>query len=192
VDARIIGATRALLADVGYSRLSFEMIAQSCGVTRPTIYRRWTSKAHLVFEATLPEALDDIAHTDDLAADIRGFVARIAAMFSEPIYRAALPGLLTDFAGNPEYEGVVIDDLWTGVRTQFVDRISMAHSKGEAGGDIDPLDILDVIVGTLYQRIIVLQQPLPDQVDRLTNIAMRLLSSRRTPSMPDRALRRSD
>jgi len=54
LDARIAAVTRTLLADVGYNRLSFEMIAQASEVTRPTLYRRWPSKAHLVFDATLP------------------------------------------------------------------------------------------------------------------------------------------
>jgi AcrR family transcriptional regulator len=32
VDTRIIAATRSLLAEVGYNRLSFEMLAQASGV----------------------------------------------------------------------------------------------------------------------------------------------------------------
>src|SRR5882724_503549 len=101
LDARIAAVTRTLLADVGYNRLSFEMIAQACEVTRPTLYRRWPSKAHLVFDATLPDIVDGIADTGDFPSDLRAFISSIAAMFATPFYRAAFPGLLADLTGNP-------------------------------------------------------------------------------------------
>jgi AcrR family transcriptional regulator len=177
VDARIRAATRSLLAEVGYNRLSFEMLAQACAITRPTIYRRWQSKAHLVFEATLPDSLGGIEDTGDLVADLRDFVSSIASMFAEPAYRAALPGLLTDFAGSPDYEQTVMGDLWTTVRTGFATRIANALDRGEIAGGVDPLDVLDVIIGTLYQRITVLQEPHDDQVERLTRIGLLLCNT---------------
>jgi AcrR family transcriptional regulator len=177
VDARILAATRSLLAEVGYNRLSFEMLAQACGITRPTIYRRWQSKAHLVFEATLPDSLEGIEDTGDLVTDLRHFVSTIASMFAEPAYRAALPGLLMDFAGSPDYEQTVMGDLWTTVRTAFATRIATALDRGEVAGGVDPLDVLDVIIGTLYQRITVLQEPHEDQVERLTRIGLLLCNT---------------
>jgi AcrR family transcriptional regulator len=177
VDARIIAATRSMLAEVGYNRLSFEMLAQACGITRPTIYRRWQSKAHLVFDATLPDSVGGIDDTGDLVADLRDFVSSIASMFAEPAYRAALPGLLTDFAGSPDYEQTVMGDLWTTVRTGFATRIAKALDRGEIAGGVDPLDVLDVIIGTLYQRIMVLQEPHEDQVERLTRIGLLLCNT---------------
>lgn len=177
VSARILASTRALLVDVGYNRLSFEMVAQASGVTRPVLYRRWPSKAHLVFEATLPDALDGIADTADLAADIRGFITRCAAMFSDPVYRTALPGLLADFSGKPEFEQSVMSGLWTTIRAGFAARIEQAFSRGEISGQIEALDVLDVIIGGLFQRVLVLQEPHQDYIDTLTGIALRLLAS---------------
>jgi hypothetical protein len=138
------------------------------------IYQRWQSKAHLVFEATLPESLGGIEDTGDLVADLRHFVSNVASMFAEPAYRAALPGLLTDFAGSPDYEQTVMGDLWTTVRTAFTTRIATARDRNEVAGGVDPLDVLDVIIGTLYQRIMVLQEPHDDQVERLTRIGLLL------------------
>ena len=45
---RIEAATWQLLANEGYHALTFEAIAAKVGCNRPTIYRRYTSKAHLV------------------------------------------------------------------------------------------------------------------------------------------------
>ena len=52
--------------------------------------------------------------------------------------------------------------------TAFATRMATALDRGEVTGGVDPLDVLDVIIGTLYQRIMVLQEPHDDQVERLT------------------------
>ena len=51
LDEAIIRATRQRLADDGYSRMSLGDIASDAGVTRPTIYRRWSGKFELVMDA---------------------------------------------------------------------------------------------------------------------------------------------
>jgi AcrR family transcriptional regulator len=41
------------MSEVGFSELTIEAIAARAEVGKPTIYRRWSSKAHLVMEAFL-------------------------------------------------------------------------------------------------------------------------------------------
>jgi hypothetical protein len=71
----------------------------------------------------------------------------------------------------------VVGDLWTTVRTGFATRIAAALDRGEVAGGVDPLDVLDIIIGTLYQRIMVLQEPHDDQVERLTRIGLLLCNT---------------
>ena len=54
-----MAATRKLLATDGYDQMSIESIAKEAGVSRPTIYRRWPSKAHVVFDAAFGQPDDD-------------------------------------------------------------------------------------------------------------------------------------
>jgi AcrR family transcriptional regulator len=42
---RLLDATRTLLRDVGYQQLTMEAVALRAGVGKPTLYRRWHSKA---------------------------------------------------------------------------------------------------------------------------------------------------
>lgn len=51
IDEAIIRATRERLARDGYSRLTLGDIAAAANVTRPTLYRRWSSKFDLVVDA---------------------------------------------------------------------------------------------------------------------------------------------
>lgn len=50
-DEAILDATWALLAEVGYARMSMEGIAQRAGVGKPTLYLRYASKAEAVAAA---------------------------------------------------------------------------------------------------------------------------------------------
>lgn len=51
LDEAIILATRSRLVEDGYSRMTLGDIAADAGVSRPTLYRRWSSKLELVADA---------------------------------------------------------------------------------------------------------------------------------------------
>ena len=51
LDEAIILATRARLVRDGYSRMTLGDIAADAGVSRPTLYRRWSNKFDLVTDA---------------------------------------------------------------------------------------------------------------------------------------------
>jgi AcrR family transcriptional regulator len=51
LDEAIILATRARLTRDGYSRMTIGDIAADAGVSRPTLYRRWSTKFDLVVDA---------------------------------------------------------------------------------------------------------------------------------------------
>ena len=47
-------AAAELVVEVGYADLTVAAIAERAGTSKPAIYRRWPSKAHLVHEAAFP------------------------------------------------------------------------------------------------------------------------------------------
>src|SRR4051795_11981162 len=54
IDDSVLRATVELLGASGYADLSVDAIAKRAGTSKPAIYRRWPSKAHLVHEAVFP------------------------------------------------------------------------------------------------------------------------------------------
>jgi len=51
VDDAVLRVTIELLATMSFARLSMELVAKRAAVGKPTVYRRWPSKAALVADA---------------------------------------------------------------------------------------------------------------------------------------------
>ena len=51
IEQAVLNATAVLLVRHGYADLNLAEVARRARTTKPAIYRRWRSKAHLVHEA---------------------------------------------------------------------------------------------------------------------------------------------
>src|SRR5689334_5230778 len=101
IDSAVLRSTVELLGESGYAELSVDAIARRAGTSKPAIYRRWPSKAHLVHEAVFPiDSGTELPDTGSLADDVRGMVRRTGAVLTTPAARAALPGLVGEVAAD--------------------------------------------------------------------------------------------
>lgn len=60
-DVLILETTLAVLAEVGYDRLTIDNVAMRAGTARATIYRRWPTKVELVLDAVGRLSQGDVA-----------------------------------------------------------------------------------------------------------------------------------
>ena len=58
LNSAIFQATLAELADVGYSRLTKERVAERAGASKASLYRRWPSRMELAIDAAYHLAPD--------------------------------------------------------------------------------------------------------------------------------------
>lgn len=83
-DGRLLDATRTLLRDVGYQQLTMEAVALRAGVGKPTLYRRWHSKAELVFELIHAEPIPhSVPDTGSLQGDLTAMIVEVSAALAE-------------------------------------------------------------------------------------------------------------
>src|ERR1700728_2100961 len=109
IDAAILTATADLLVQIGYSNLTLAAVADRAGTTKTALYRRWSSKAELVHEAAFPWARTALAGPPrDMAADLQAMIAAARDVFTAPVVRAALPGLVADMSADSELNARVM------------------------------------------------------------------------------------
>ncbi|KUH83064.1 MULTISPECIES: TetR/AcrR family transcriptional regulator [unclassified Mycobacterium] len=163
IDAAILRATADLLAEIGYSNLTIAAVAERAGTTKTALYRRWSSKAELVHEAAFPAAPTAIeTPPGDIAADIRAMLAAARDVFSSPVVRAALPGLISDMAADADLNARVMD-RFTGVFVAVRNRLTDAVQRREVHPDVDPDRLVEVIGGaTLLRMLLRPGEPLGD------------------------------
>ncbi|OBI82050.1 TetR/AcrR family transcriptional regulator [Mycobacterium sp. E740] len=163
IDAAILRATADLLAEIGYSNLTIAAVADRAGTTKTALYRRWSSKAELVHEAAFPAAPNAIdTPPGDIAADICAMLAATRDVFSSPVVRAALPGLISDMVADAELNERVMG-RFTGVFTAVRNRLAEAVERGEVHSDVDPDRLVEVIGGaTLLRMLLRPDEPLDD------------------------------
>ncbi|MDT5138521.1 MAG: hypothetical protein QOD58_2783 [Mycobacterium sp.] len=172
IDSAILAATTELLVDIGYSNLSLAAVAERAGTTKSALYRRWSSKAELVHEAAFPAAPTALlSPAGDFAADIAMMIEAARDVFTTPVVRAALPGLVADMTADAELNARVMSrfaDLFALVRI----RLGEAIERGEAHPDIDPDRLIELIGGaTMLRMLLYPDEKLDDAwVDQTTAI----------------------
>ena len=144
----ILDATVELLAEVGFSGLTVEGVAQRAGVGKATIYRRWPSKLPLVVEAygRLP-GMEDV-DTGRLADDLKRMLQGYLEAFNRTPLSALLPSLAGERAHNVEL-AKVFDPISVQRRLPLMRALERGVQRGEISPDID-LDLAaDLIVGPI-------------------------------------------
>lgn len=154
-DALRKTAERAMV-DVGYSGMSVDGLVTEAGTTRPAFYRRYASLAHLVFDIIRDrfgqgQPIDSGSLRDDLLELQRADIT----MFSSPLIRKNLPGLLEAMSAN-EAIGTLYHDEFVAPRRANVARIlDLAAERGEVDPALIDVDLIcDVLVGPILSRVL--------------------------------------
>src|SRR6202051_4483176 len=109
IDASILRAAAELLVEIGYSNVTMAAVAERAGTTKTALYRRWSSKAELLHAAAFPVAPTAlVGPTRGMAADLRAMIAAARDVFTTPVVRAALPGLVADMSADTELNARVM------------------------------------------------------------------------------------
>ncbi|QZA09128.1 TetR/AcrR family transcriptional regulator [Mycolicibacter heraklionensis] len=174
-EQAITQATRRLLAQDGYDQVSIEAIAREADVSRPTVYRRWPSKTHLVFDAVFgaAEVGDVLTSSGDFEADLRQFVAGVFEFWRSPEVAAAALGILADRHRDPELFIRTQQLLDETTRTAFAALVRAGIEQGVLNADVDVEIAYDALVGTSFYIAQVLATDTVDAAaDRLCSLLL--------------------
>ncbi|MBJ7337989.1 TetR/AcrR family transcriptional regulator [Mycolicibacterium sp.] len=182
-DPRIVGAvleaTVELLGETGYAALSVDAIARRAGTSKPAIYRRWPSKAHLVHEAVFPIGdATELPDTGSLVSDVHAMVRRSADVLSTPAAAAALPGLVGELAADSTLHSALLQ-RFSGILSEgLADRLATAVARGEARPDATADELVEAVAGITFFALLTHGSTLDDAwVDRTATLITRGIST---------------
>lgn len=147
----MLRATVELIGEMSYADLSVDAIARRAGTTKPAIYRRWPSKAHLVHEAVFPlTETTELPVTGSLAGDVREMLRRTAILFTNPAARSALPGLVGEMAADPTLHTALLE-RFSGILTDGLSEyLATAATRGEVRPEVTAAGLAEAIAGMTF------------------------------------------
>jgi AcrR family transcriptional regulator len=149
IDSAVLRSTVDLLGETGYAELSVDAIARRAHTSKPAIYRRWPSKAHLVHEAVFPIGSGtELPDTGSLAGDVREMVRRTVTVLTTPAARAALPGLVGEMAADLTLHAALLERFSDILARGLSERLTDAAARGETRPEVTAADLVEEIAGT--------------------------------------------
>jgi TetR/AcrR family transcriptional regulator, regulator of autoinduction and epiphytic fitness len=169
----------AVLAKDGYHAMSLDEVVYRARSSKPTLYRRWPSKALLVADA-VEHALE---RTPARATDARGVLRELIRMLTATPLGGAIRALVGAAATEPRLRRY-LEALEASRRRLLRDAVKRQHPKWKpAAIDLE----VDRLLGAVYFRYLVRGMPLrPSLAAALTGRA----GPRRKPVRADAVRRR--
>ncbi len=179
IDRAVLRATVDLLAETGYAGLAVSAIAERARTSKPAIYRRWPSKAHLVHEAVFPVgAATAVPDTGSLPADLREMVRRTMAVLTTPAAGAALPGLIGEMAADPTLHMALLSRFGDVIAGGLGEWLERAAARGEVRADVTAPELAETIAGIALLGLLTHGTELDDAwVDRTTTLLLKGISA---------------
>jgi AcrR family transcriptional regulator len=161
VEDAVAEATLQLLAEAGYAALSLEAVARSTGISRPTLYRRWSSKATLVAEVISRSAPPVERHVGD---DLRDNIWKTYWGLSTGFDASGVAPTLLVLVGEAQHDAELRKSLrenYLAPREQAaVALLEEAIASGLLRNDLPARVMHQMVMGSLFFGHIALGEPL--------------------------------
>ena len=175
-------AVQELLEEAGYRGLTIEGVAARSGVAKTSIYRRWPSKAEMVFDLILHSSAELPAMDDrgSLTGDLEALSARIVALVAGPLGRRIFPCLICDAASDhalmQRFRATFVADG----RDQIAQVLECSVRRGELTDAGAAADLQAVLIGAALMFPL-LHPDLGEGAlrDKITDLAMAVVRPRR-------------
>jgi AcrR family transcriptional regulator len=176
---KILKAAYEMLNEVGFMDLTIEGVAARAEVGKPTIYRRWKTKAALAMDAFLEAVNPELAFPDTGTAkeDFREQMQKIVKLMNSP--RGEVLASVIGCGQAEEELIAAFRENWLIPRRKDAKQIFQRGVKrGELRADINAEVAIDALYSPLFYRLLLKHQPLTDKlVNELVDVVINGLAS---------------
>ncbi len=163
-DPAILDATLELAAAVGLGGLTMDAVAARAGVSKATIYRRWSSKEALVLDAWMAcFPIESIPDTGSLTGDLIAHSRQFRDTVSTGTFSRVLPQMVAAARVNEEL-AEVYHRFVTERRARTRVALERAVERGELPPGVDLELVQDLLIGPHFYRTLVSGEASSDDV----------------------------
>jgi len=152
----------------GFSHLTVDGLVTEVGTSRPTFYRRYPSIAHLAFDVIrMRFSAGTPTNTGSLRGDILKLQREEVAMFSTPLLRNNLTGLLEVVRNDAAVRTLYLDNFILPRRAIVGQVLAAAVERGElpSAEAYDVELVCDMLLGPVLARAVLpLDLPISDEL----------------------------
>ena len=172
---KILKAAYEMLNEVGFMDLTIEGVAARAEVGKPTIYRRWKTKAALAMDAFLEAVNPELAfpNTGEASEDFREQMQKIVRLMNSP--RGEVLASVIGCGQADEELIAAFRENWLTPRRKDAKRIfQRGVERGELREGIDAEVVIDALYSPLFYRLLLKHQPLTKKlVNELVDVVMK-------------------
>ena len=177
--AKILKAAYEMLLEVGFMDLTIEGVAARAKVGKPTVYRRWKTKAALAMDAFLEVVNPEIAFPDtgSVKEDFREQMLKLIKLM-----KSSRGEVLASVIGCGQADKELIAafrENWLIPRRKDAKQIfQRGVERGELKEGIDAEVAIDALYSPLFYRLLLKHQPLTNEfVDELVDVVIKGLEN---------------
>jgi AcrR family transcriptional regulator len=161
-ELAILESALALVAEVGYDRLSMDALAERAKASKATIYRRWSGKAEVVATALRRRHSENAAFdidTGSVRSDLLALLDRACtSMASED--GALVTGLFQAMRTDPELAALLRSQVFESKMVAQQEIVQRAIDRGEVSPDADAATLNEILSGVVFGRVVMSGEPL--------------------------------
>jgi AcrR family transcriptional regulator len=163
----ILGATLALLREVGYDALTIEGVAARAEVGKKTIYRHWSSREALIADA-VKRIVNEIRipDTGSTKGDLLALMRDAVRVYRDPDNARLMPGLIAAMARSEHIADIVRSGFLADRRQAIAQVLDRAVARGDLRATLDRELALDVLGGPLFYRLLITGGPIDERLAR--------------------------
>lgn len=158
-EQEILETALAILAEVGYDRMTMDAVAARAKASKATLYRRWSSKAKLVIDALhANKSTTDLPDTGSLKGDLEAAFCGLGGL-TDPQMLATMSSVITAIGRDEEFARE-FREHFIGAKLEASRTIwERARKRGELRPDLD-VDLLShALAGVVMHRAFMLGEP---------------------------------
>nr|WP_296768810.1 TetR/AcrR family transcriptional regulator [Rhodococcus sp. (in: high G+C Gram-positive bacteria)] len=170
LERAIYAAVVAEVAERGYSGVTYEGVAMRAGTSKPVLYRRWPTRAEMMFAALVARAdsiREEFPDTGDLVGDLLAMLAVIRKQFGALPHETTL-GLLTELEGDTAAR---LQSLLLRMgRAAMGPLIERARARGELGESDIPDHVLSLPLDLARHDLLIRSTMTDSRIDVIVRV----------------------